>query len=276
MGTAVTPHGRQPRHDDPVGASILTTCHPDTCHPDTCHPDRWERARRSLVDGRAVVVHARLADWLPERTDGASLRALLGRDWCRYLELADGAGGRRIAATRALLRHATANLVDAGTDAFELSYGPAGRPYLTGCVWVDISLSYVDHLVLVGLTTRGLIGIDAQRLDRDLYRTGESRHICTPYELIALAGDADEERNRRLVRLRALKGAYREAMGLGAQFRFGDIGFGPDGRAVRARHPDGTPAAGDEWTFRSFVLDGAYLVGTAVYEAGPGSRRAAR
>jgi 4'-phosphopantetheinyl transferase len=240
-----------------VGASILAT-------PD---PDTWERVRRELADSGAALLHARLAGWLPERTDDDSLRALLGRDWCRYLELANGEMAVRIAATRALIRHAAANLADGDADSLELSYGPTGRPYLSGCGCVDISLSYIDQLVLIGLTTRGLIGVDAERLDRDLYRTGQSRHMCTPYELITLAEVAEEERNRSLVRLWTLKGAYGKAMGLGMHFRFIDIGFGPDGQAVRVQRPDGTPASGDEWTFRSFVLDGEYLVGTAVYDA---------
>jgi 4'-phosphopantetheinyl transferase len=256
-GRDVMPRRWEPQPDETVGASILATHKSDT----------WERARRELADGWAVLLHARLADWLPEQTDDASLRALLGRDWCRYLELAKGEMGVRIAATRALMRYAAANLVDEDADSLELSYGPTGRPYLSGCVCIDISLSYIDHLVLIGLTTRGLIGVDAERLDRDLYRTGESRHMCTPYELITLAEVVEEERNRSLVRLRTLKGAYGKAMGLGMHFRFVDIGFGPDGQAVRARRPDGTPATGDEWTFRSFVLDGEYLVGTAIYDA---------
>lgn len=255
------PRRGQALPDAAVGLSI----------PATRGPDTWERARRELADGRAVLLHAPLDDWLPEQTDDTSLRALLGRDWCRYLELAKGQMGVRMAATRALLRYAAANLVDEDTASLELSYGPTGRPYLSGCVWVDISLSYVDHLVLLGLTTRGLIGVDAERLDRDLYRTGQSRHICTPYELITQAEVAEEERNSSLVRLCTLKGAYGKAMGLGMQFRFIDIGFGPDGRAVRVQRPDGTPATGDEWTFRSFVLDGEYLVGTAVYDADLGS-----
>lgn len=251
------PRRGKPQFDETVGASILATYSPET----------WERARRELAASGAVLLHARLADWLPEQTDDASLRTLLGRTWCRYLELAKGEMGVRIAATRALLRHAAANLVHEDADSLELGYGPTGRPFLSGCVRVDISLSYIDHLVLIGLTTCGLIGVDAERLDRDLYRTGHSRHICTPYELITLAEVATEERNHSLVRLRTLKGAYGKAMGLGMQFRFTDIGFGPDGRAVRAQRPDGTPATGDEWTFRSVVLDGEYLVGTAVYDA---------
>ena len=215
-----------------------------------------------------MLLHARLSDWLPEQTDDASLRTLLGRDWCRYLELVKGEMRIRIAATQALLRHAAATLADHDADAIEVSYGPTGRPYLSGCVRVDISLSYVDHLVLIGLTTRGLIGVDAERLDRDIYRSGQSRHICTPYELITLAEVAEDARNRSLVRLWTRKGAYGKAMGLGMQFRFTDIGFGPDGRAVRVQRPDGTTATGDEWTFRSYVLDGEYLVSTAVYDAG--------
>ncbi|MDG4809540.1 hypothetical protein O7634_22560 [Micromonospora sp. WMMD1120] len=233
--------------------------------PATHGLDTWERARRELADNWVVLLHARLVDWLPEQIDDAALRVLLGQGWCRYLEMVRGGLGARTVATRALLRHAAANLVEEDGELLELSYGPTGRPYLSGCQWLDISLSYVDDLVLLGVTTRGLIGVDVERLDRDLYRTGQSGRICSPYELVTLAGIAEEERNRDLVRLCTLKGAYGSAMGV--PFCPSEIGFGPDGRAVRVCRPDGTPADGDEWTFRSFVLDDEYLVGAAVYDA---------
>ncbi|MFI5933932.1 4'-phosphopantetheinyl transferase family protein [Actinoplanes sp. NPDC051494] len=244
--------------------------------PPTVAPDSvptWEWARGELAGDRDVLLYARLADWLPERSGDGSLRQLLGRDWSCFLELSKREVSARVAATRALLRHASANLADDPTGPLELGYGPTGRPYLRGHPRVDISLSYVDDLVLIGMTTRGLIGIEAERLDRDLYRSGRSRHICSPYELVTLAEVAEGDRNRHLVRLCALKVAYSKAMGLGAHSRLADIGFGPDGRPARARRPDGTPAAGDEWTFRSFVVDGDYLLGAAVYDAGPGPGR---
>jgi 4'-phosphopantetheinyl transferase len=55
------------------------------------------------------------------------------------------------------------------------------------------------------------------------------------------------------------------------QFRFTEFGFGPDGKPVRVQRPDGTTGSGDEWAFRTFVLDSGYCVSAAVYDAGFGT-----
>ncbi|GHE84092.1 hypothetical protein GCM10014715_45160 [Streptomyces spiralis] len=231
--------------------------------------DSWDRVRDDLATLGSAIVHARLSDLEGHLPSGDGLRALLGRDWTRYLDLTHADVRHRYAASRMLLKYAAAAVLDGDPDELELAYGPTGRPYLRGCDQIDISLSHTDDLLLVGLTTRGLIGVDAERTDREMYDSGLGRHICTPYELVLLAGMAPEERNQGLVRLWTLKEAYSKAIGQGMQFRFTEFGFGPDGRPVRVQRPDGTEGTGDEWLFRTVVLDG-YFVSAAVYDAGFG------
>ncbi|MEV6110555.1 4'-phosphopantetheinyl transferase superfamily protein [Streptomyces sp. NPDC051940] len=232
--------------------------------------DTWGQVKEHLAGYGSAIVHARLSDLEPELPDGEDLRVLLGRDWNRYLDLSHAEVRNRYAASRMLLKHAAGAVLGGDPDDLELAYGPTGRPYLRGCDQVDVSLSHTEDLLLVGLTTRGLIGVDAERADRDMYDAGLSRHICTPYELVLLAGMPEGERNRGLVRLWTLKEAYSKAIGQGMQFRFTEFGFGPDGRPVRVQRPDGTPGTGDEWLFRTFVLASGYCVSAAVYDAGFG------
>ncbi|WP_371681546.1 4'-phosphopantetheinyl transferase superfamily protein [Streptomyces sp. NBC_01276] len=233
----------------------------------------WEAVRADLRTHGTALVHGTLADWRPRDADGPALRAVLGRDWARYSSIAHEDIRERYAASRRLLKHAAAAALHADAVDLELTYGPTGRPYLRGCDQIDISLSHTGDLLLVGLTTRGLVGVDAELADRQIYSKGLDRHICTPAERLNLTELEPAQRNPRLVRLWTLKEAYSKAIGQGMQFRFTEFGFGPDGRPVRVHRPDGTPGAGAEWAFRTYCLDVggvAFCVSAAVYDAGLG------
>ncbi|GLF95609.1 4'-phosphopantetheinyl transferase superfamily protein [Streptomyces yaizuensis] len=233
----------------------------------------WDRVRADLEERSVAVLHARLADWRPDQTGGPRLRTLLGRDWERYLEMTHPDVRMRFAASRMLLKFAAAVALRVPPQVIELGYGPTGRPYLRGCDAVDISLSHTEDLLLIGLTTRGLIGVDAEREDRPLYTRGLHRHVCTPHELGALARLPPEERGAALVRLWTLKEAYSKAIGQGLRFRFTDFGFGPDGQPTRVLAPDGAPGTGVEWEFGTFSVAGGYAVSVAVSDSGFGGVR---
>lgn len=232
--------------------------------------DAWSRARADLSERGTVLVYTRLAG-LEARSpaDGAPAGSL-GRDWSRYLGLAGPEVARRYAASRELLRRAAGRLFDGDADGAELVHGPTGRPYLRGHDRLDVSLSLSGDLLLVGLTTRGLIGVDVESAERQLYPQGLARHLCTAYELVALAARPEEQRNPALVRLWNRKEAYRKALGPGRSFDFTEFGFGPDGGPVRVERPDGSTAGRREWVFRTFELDSGHYVSAALYEPRPG------
>lgn len=229
----------------------------------------WNEVRADLGTHGVALLYALLADWRPDRAGGPRLRALLGRDWARYLELTHPEVRVRFAASRVLLKFAAAAVLEVPAHDIELTYGPTGRPYLRGYDAVDISLSHTDDLLLVGMTTRGVIGVDAERADRRLYGPGLGKHLCTPHELELLEQFAESERNDALVRLWTLKEAYSKAIGQGMQFRFTDFGFGP-GTPAAVNLPDGRPGTGSEWTFRTYDVDGDYVVSVAVGDRGFG------
>lgn len=231
---------------------------------------RWQQVRVDLTRHGVAVLYARLADWRPDRAAGPRLRALLGRDWARYLDLTHPDVRRRFAASRVLLKYAAYQVLDVPPDSVELGYGATGRPYLRGYDAVDISLSHTDDLLLVGLTTRGVIGVDAERADRPMYSTGLGKHVCTPHELDLLEGLDPAERDDALVRVWTLKEAYSKARGLGMQFRFTEFGFRPGSDPTGLDRPDGEPGTGTEWSFRTYVVDEDYIVSVAVGDAGFG------
>nr|WP_223206427.1 4'-phosphopantetheinyl transferase superfamily protein [Streptomyces xanthii] len=231
----------------------------------------WQEVRADLDRHRAAILYARLDDWRPERAGGPRLRALLGRDWARFLELTHPDVRTRFASSRVLLKFAAAAALHVPPQAVELGYTHTGRPFLRGYDGVHISLSHTDELLLVGLATGGVIGVDAERADRRLYGPGLGRHLCTPHEVTEIEAMPEEDRNPALVRLWTLKEAYSKAIGLGMQFRFTDFGFRPDGTPTDVLRPDGQPGSDGEWTFRTYGLDDTYVVSVAVGDAGFGA-----
>lgn len=217
-----------------------------------------------------MVVHARLEDWLPDDLDDPELAVTLGPDYKRFQNMTHHQVKSRFVASRLLLKHVASRAIQAPPHTVELAYKPGGRPYLRGCDQIDISLSHTDDLLLVGVTRRGWIGVDAELADRRMLAPGIERQVCTPYEQEMLADTPEEERNAAMVRLWTLKEAYSKAIGQGMRFRFTEFGFGPSGRPVRVLRPDGSPGTGEEWSFGTHDVGGRYTASFALYDAGFG------
>ncbi|WP_461011837.1 4'-phosphopantetheinyl transferase family protein [Streptomyces capparidis] len=233
----------------------------------------WQQVRSDLERYGWAVVHSEVDAWLPRLPDGPAVRRLLGRDWERYTRMRNPRMRARFAATRSLLKHAVGVAVEAPPHTVELGYSAFGRPYPRGLDQVDVSLSHTGDFLLLGLTTRGRIGVDAEEADRPLLDKGTARHICTPHEIQALARMPVGQRNRGAVRLWTLKEAYSKAIGQGLRFRFTEFGFGGDGQPVGVRRPDGTPGTGSEWTFATYLLQERFRASVALYDAGFGAPR---
>ncbi|MDF4250004.1 4'-phosphopantetheinyl transferase superfamily protein [Streptomyces sp. WMMB303] len=230
----------------------------------------WERVRDAVARHGSVVVYGRLPEWLPADLDHPRLRPLLGRDHARFRAMGHPQVRARFVASRLLLKHVACAVVEAAPETVELAYKPGGRPYLRGLDQIDISLSHTENLLLVGLTRRGWIGVDAEARDRPMLGLGTEKQVCTPYERSALAQIAEERRNAALVRLWTLKEAYSKAIGQGMRFRFTEFGFSPQDRNVQVLRPDGEPGTGAEWTFHTCLVDRAYTVSVAHFDAGFG------
>ncbi|WP_319212517.1 4'-phosphopantetheinyl transferase family protein [Streptomyces sp. ME02-8801-2C] len=229
--------------------------------------------RGELDSAGTSVVHAAVADWLPDALDSDRLAAMLGQDHARLRRIAQPQLRARFAASRLLLKSAAAAALDTSAEDLELAYRPGGRPYLRGIDQLDVSLSHTEELLVVGLARHGRIGVDVEFADRRMLSLGTERMVCTPHELEALRGMAEENRNRELVRLWTLKEAYSKAIGQGLRFPFTGFGFDPGDERARMLRPDGSPVAGVDWTFHSWLLDDEYMVSAAVHDPGFGDRR---
>ncbi|WP_052441453.1 4'-phosphopantetheinyl transferase family protein [Streptacidiphilus anmyonensis] len=230
----------------------------------------WHRFAKAFREHGVAMVHARLADWVPEDLDDPGLALALGRDYARFRDMRHRPVRERFAASRSLLHWVAGQAMDAPPETVEIAYKPGGRPYLRGCDQIDISLSHTDELLLVGITRRGWIGVDAELSDRPMLSPGIERQVCTAYERAMLADVEEDDRNHEMVRLWTLKEAYSKAIGQGLRFRFNEFGFGPAGRPLQVLRPDGSPGTGDEWVLDSCTIDGRYTVSWALYDAGFG------
>ncbi|GHD93776.1 4'-phosphopantetheinyl transferase family protein [Streptomyces naganishii] len=234
--------------------------------------DSWLPVRREVESSGTSVLYAAVADWLPDDLERPGLAAALGRDHKRLLEMNHVPNRSRFVASRLLLKSAAAAVLGAEPDELELAYKPGGRPHLRGVDQLDVSLSHTEELLVVGLTRNGRIGVDAENAGRRMLGLGTERQVCTPYELEAVLAVPRERRNGELVRLWTLKEAYSKAIGQGLRFRFTEFGFTPEDRQVQMLRPDGTPGAGWEWSFHSWLVDDSYMVSAAVYDPGFGGR----
>ncbi|MFE4589050.1 4'-phosphopantetheinyl transferase family protein [Streptomyces laurentii] len=242
----------------------------------------WDRVCDQLDRTGSTLMYAPMPSWLPQDGSEAELRRRLGRDWRRYEQLPQDRMRRRFVASRLLLRHAAAAVLGTAPDLVDLSYLPGGRPYVRGCDQIDISLSHTEEMMVVGITRQGRIGVDVERADRQLARTGSEAQACTPYERERLDAAGEERRNDLMVRLWTLKEAYSKALGQGLKFRFTGFGFsiddageadGPAGGGdgeIRLVRPDGSPVPGGEWHFGTFPVGERYVVSVAVCDTGFG------
>ncbi|MBL1106832.1 4'-phosphopantetheinyl transferase superfamily protein [Streptomyces sp. 5-8] len=236
----------------------------------------WRRIGHALREQGTVLVYGLLDDWIPREPHTAGLRQLLGREWNRYETMAVAAVRDRFAASRCLIKHVAGYAVQAPPHTVELAYKPGGRPYLRGCDQLDISLSHTGDLLLLGITRRGGVGVDAEPADRQTLLSGSERRFWTPHEIEALAGVGEADRPRQMVRLWTLKEAYSKAIGQGMRFRFNDFGFPLDGVVPRVLTPHGLTGTGDEWSFGSARVEDKYTVSWALHDAGGAGGTAAR
>ncbi|MEV4613932.1 4'-phosphopantetheinyl transferase superfamily protein [Kitasatospora sp. NPDC049258] len=236
----------------------------------------WDEIRESLTRRGSAVLVATLGDWMPgaqaaeppaAEEDYPGDRAVLGRDWARYQAMSHEQVRGRFLASRLLLKTAAGAALQAPPETVDLAYKLGGRPYLRGCDQVDISLSHTEDLLVVGLTRRGWIGVDAELAGRTLLGTGAEKQICTPHEAAQLELIDPELRNPALVRLWTLKEAYSKAIGQGLRFRFTEFGFAPGAERVQVLRPDGSPGTGGEWSFGTWAVTG-YTVSVALFDAG--------
>jgi len=236
----------------------------------------WAGALATFERTGVAVVCATQEDWRPHLLTGQDLKRLLGRDFRRFRSLASDELRARFVASRMLVKHLAAGPLQVRPEDLELGYGMHGRMYLRGCEQVEISLSHTRDVLLVGISSVGLIGVDTEPADRKLYGRDVERLMCTPHERSELDALELGERNDRLLRLWTLKEAYSKALGQGLLFPFTEFGFVPSGWSAQLARADGTPVGDAQWRYWTVPVAERFLGAIAVQNNRRSDRRDTR
>ncbi|MGW3566625.1 4'-phosphopantetheinyl transferase family protein [Streptomyces sp. NPDC000941] len=192
----------------------------------------WRPVRQAYAAHGRAVVHGRWREWLPTHPqDLAFDQDLCGmlddRDRRRLRTLPRPAARGRFVASRLLLKHLVAAVSGGAPEAVCLAYEPGGRPYArcAGAGRVELSLSHTGGLLVAGVSRGTRIGVDVEASGRPMRYADVGRRLCAPAERAALAGLAEPERERALLRLWTLKEAYTKALGRGMRLAFAEFEF---------------------------------------------------
>ncbi|MFI9744161.1 4'-phosphopantetheinyl transferase family protein [Streptomyces sp. NPDC052494] len=247
----------------------------------------WGNLLRDLEGSGFGMVHASLDEWRTQLPPEEERREILGRDWERYSKLAGTHLRERFFATRMLIRHTAAVALGTEPYSLELRYGLNGRVHLRGYDQIDVSLSHTADLLLCGITSLGVVGIDTEPATRRLSGQDVERLMCTEPERRRIARTPEAERNGRLLSLWTLKEAYSKALGQGLRFPFTEFGFrvdGDDGGGVggggergdggeragpghaRLERADGTLVEDHTWRFATCPVPGGHVAAVALQD----------
>jgi 4'-phosphopantetheinyl transferase len=180
---------------------------------------------------------------------------------------------RRGLMARVLARTALAHYTGVEPAALRFIRDRLGKPELVDPAESGLSfnLSHTGGLVLCGVSTRGDVGVDAERLDRTLDFLPLARRFFAAAEVAALEAVPPVGRPRAFFELWTLKEALVKAGGRGLSMPLGDFAItfgGAQAPAVRFTAPGyGDPA---RWRFAQLELAGTYQAAAALCSAGRG------
>ena len=152
-----------------------------------------------------------------------------------------------------------------GTDpaSVEIVRGTRGRPQLAGTPALDFNISHTAGVAIVGVTRRGRIGVDVERLDRTINVAGIARKFLTSSERNAIACiDADAGR-RQVLTLWTCKEAMSKATGDALAAPFGAMNVTLDGnRALRSGPGAYRP---EHWSLHAAGVPSDYVATVALW-----------
>ena len=177
------------------------------------------------------------------------------RRWRRYVFEKDR---HRHLVSWALVRWALSHYASIEPVAWRFHRGPWGKPeILEAPDGLRFNLSHTDGLVACAVTRDRAVGIDVERLDRDVAGAEVAERSFAPAELAAwreLSGDAQHE---RFFTYWTLKEAFIKADGRGIGFGLQRFAFELDGDEQAAvRFDDDVELDASSFAFRRFRSNG--------------------
>ena len=166
---------------------------------------------------------------------------------------------------RAWLRWVLGNLLGLKPSAVRIEAGRRGRPFVRGYD-IDFNVSHTQAIALIGIASRGRIGVDIESAGRSVNVEGIGRKFMTGCERSELAKLAGDDRRRALLTLWTSKEALCKATGdaLSAPFRQLEVASAPP-RQLVAGPPPYVPA---DWQLFDVALIDDYIATVAWWRTG--------
>jgi 4'-phosphopantetheinyl transferase len=164
---------------------------------------------------------------------------------------------RRFVVGRAVLRMMLANYLELKPECIRFSYGTEGKPFLAQGIERNLSfnLTNCEDLALAAFSIDREVGIDLERLDREIEVEEIAAQFFTPGEVAAIRALRPEFRHLRFFEFWTRKEAYIKALGYGLSVPLNEFdvasilgrpGFCANGSSVR-------------WSMRQFAPEPGYV-----------------
>lgn len=151
-----------------------------------------------------------------------------------------------------------------------IAHGPRGKPYAQQWPELEFNLSHAGPHVALAFARGQALGVDLERLDRQLSLDGIARRFFAPSEVQALLALEGERKRGAFFRLWTHKEAVLKALGEGLSFGLDRLAFSFDDEHRIARLRDAAPEVGDvaEWRLVSFE-PAPQVVGAVAWRGAP-------
>ena len=163
------------------------------------------------------------------------------------------------------LRDILAGYIHYEPHQLRFSTGEYGKPGLVDTEGIDFNLAHSSDLVLVAVTRMRKVGVDVERIRRDMELESIARRYFSQREVAELLALPPEQREIAFFNGWTRKEAYIKAQGLGLSLPLDsfDVSLAPDEPAIlRETRPDPQKAA--RWRLESLEVDAQYVAAVAV------------
>jgi 4'-phosphopantetheinyl transferase len=140
---------------------------------------------------------------IPTQLDGPQLKAfesvLSAHQRERAARLRVDEKRRQYIVAQGLTRRILGRAVSASPQAVEFVRGPKGKPYLGGeaaAQGIQFNMTHTSHLALIAVTRRGEVGIDIERIRRNLAWEKLARRYFSAHEQAAFRAQPPDARLR--------------------------------------------------------------------------------
>lgn len=229
----------------------------------------WQRPGAEMPALYADDVHVWRVDFGREssRVDGAE-RTLSPDELARARRFRFPRDRERFVSARVLLRELLARYLHVEAGRLRFRYGELGKPALasdSGADAIRFNLSHSESLALFAVTRGREIGVDVERLRRDLPAERLARRFFSPREIDALLALPQHQRQQAFFACWTRKEAYVKARGDGLAFPLDqfDVALVP-GEPVASLRTDGDPEESARWSLQQLDPGPDYVAALAV------------